>query len=453
MASIKISELNEIATNFISVDDFFPLDDSGSLTTYRVSVGAVNSWLAASGSVLSASYALTSSNAITSSNSITSSNAITASYALTSSYSKLANDSIFSELSTEADHAATADLATTAAYATNAGTAVNATNATTAAYAVTAAYADTANTSAYALTALTAAYATNALTAAYALTVPSTVVTLPPTVTGLRIMPNWGGVYAPYEYSGVASTITVKVDGLILYNSAGNSKLVSYQTLTNNRLSGGSDNIGAGGVLAAFTSDKWYGIWVIHNSVGNVTSTVLVQGDNPGGGSLTLPYGDYDYAYRVGTVKDESGNLWREWYEYGPRMRWFYRYAMPSGFGLNGYSGVVGTITAIPVITHSLGDIPRSTSIRMKIKYVDSNVSNAGFNKGDELRAEDFLNDYGGGATDLPVFGTIATSTTLKVWRVLATHNIRAGNVTNGVDGNFWGNGYPYFDLIIMSEI
>ena len=48
MSSIKISELNDIS--IIKHDDFFPIVDSGSLTTYRVSVDELNAWWGASGS-------------------------------------------------------------------------------------------------------------------------------------------------------------------------------------------------------------------------------------------------------------------------------------------------------------------------------------------------------------------------------------------------------------------
>ena len=37
--SIKISQLNQLTGNSITIDDFIPVVDSGSLTTYRVGLG------------------------------------------------------------------------------------------------------------------------------------------------------------------------------------------------------------------------------------------------------------------------------------------------------------------------------------------------------------------------------------------------------------------------------
>jgi len=55
--NIKVSELNRL--NVLTADDFFPVVDSGSMTTYRTDVNTINDWMAASGSCLSASYAPT----------------------------------------------------------------------------------------------------------------------------------------------------------------------------------------------------------------------------------------------------------------------------------------------------------------------------------------------------------------------------------------------------------
>lgn len=54
-SSIKISELDNL--NVISSVDFFPIVESGSLTTYRTDITTLNEWMAASGSALSASWA------------------------------------------------------------------------------------------------------------------------------------------------------------------------------------------------------------------------------------------------------------------------------------------------------------------------------------------------------------------------------------------------------------
>ena len=63
--NIKISQLNPLGA--ISGQDFFPIDQSSSLTTYRTDVNALNTWFSVSGSAyyaidsVSSSYALTSS--------------------------------------------------------------------------------------------------------------------------------------------------------------------------------------------------------------------------------------------------------------------------------------------------------------------------------------------------------------------------------------------------------
>ena len=55
MTNIKISEL--ITMSLVNNTDFFPIVDSGSLTTERVSISTLNNWFTTSGSCLSASYA------------------------------------------------------------------------------------------------------------------------------------------------------------------------------------------------------------------------------------------------------------------------------------------------------------------------------------------------------------------------------------------------------------
>lgn len=94
MSNIKISELNQIP--FISSKDFFPMDQSSSLTTYRGSVEQLQSFLSTgsftgsfTGSLLgtaswadSASIATTASHIVSSSYALSSSRADTASYAL-----------------------------------------------------------------------------------------------------------------------------------------------------------------------------------------------------------------------------------------------------------------------------------------------------------------------------------------------------------------------------------
>ena len=70
--SIKISQLNQLTGSNITVDDFIPIVDSGSLTTLRVSLGNLMSQIFSTGSMYG-----TSSWA---------NNAISSSYALTASY-------------------------------------------------------------------------------------------------------------------------------------------------------------------------------------------------------------------------------------------------------------------------------------------------------------------------------------------------------------------------------
>jgi hypothetical protein len=96
MASVKISELIELLT--ITNDDFIPIVDSGSGTTYRASFSTINDWMEANGSashannadtasfVVSASYARSSSWADRSGHAITSTSSSFASSSLTASY-------------------------------------------------------------------------------------------------------------------------------------------------------------------------------------------------------------------------------------------------------------------------------------------------------------------------------------------------------------------------------
>lgn len=98
--SIKISELD--ALTFLVDADFFPLVQSGSLTTYRVNLTTLNNWFRVSGSVLSASWASRSldatraTSASWASASLTSLQTISASWAsssISSSYARSASRS------------------------------------------------------------------------------------------------------------------------------------------------------------------------------------------------------------------------------------------------------------------------------------------------------------------------------------------------------------------------
>jgi len=99
MSSIKISQL--IRFSSISSEDFIPLVDSSSLTTYHSTIETFNSWSAASGSSfssISASYAVSASRSemgLTASYAISSSKAQSGSYSETSSYAWLSPTSSF----------------------------------------------------------------------------------------------------------------------------------------------------------------------------------------------------------------------------------------------------------------------------------------------------------------------------------------------------------------------
>lgn len=130
--NIKISELNKINLSSVSSDDFFPLVDSGSLTTYRLDFNDFGTYFFASGSSRSASYANT------------------ASYAITSSYTFQAEDSFYAEAAVTADRATTlvwpnnasAHFATESLYATHS---VSSSYALTASYSFSSSFATTAS--------------------------------------------------------------------------------------------------------------------------------------------------------------------------------------------------------------------------------------------------------------------------------------------------------------------
>lgn len=87
MASIKISELNNLSS--VSDDDYIPIVDSGSSTTYHTPITSIGNWIAVSGSVISSSYALSASGVPSASYSVSSSwsnTSLSSSYALSASY-------------------------------------------------------------------------------------------------------------------------------------------------------------------------------------------------------------------------------------------------------------------------------------------------------------------------------------------------------------------------------
>jgi hypothetical protein len=153
-----------------------------------------------------------------------------------------------------------------------------------------------------------------------------------------------------------------------------------------------------------------------------------------------IPTG-YDYYVRVGSVKDESGTLWREWYEYGMNTLWVYRKTLPSGIGLsNGFT-----------VPHYLGTPPRKVSIRLRINSIDTAMGTWGYAVGDELREDDFISDYGGGDVDYNPFGTITTNNVLKFWRCRYDNGFETSIPANG-NGSDWRNYSSRLDAIIYSE-
>lgn len=110
--SIKVSQLRKLPS--LQAEDYFPLNDSGSATTYQTDFFAVLDLIAASGSSLSSSYSVTSSYSKTSSFSDQSS---------TSSFSQTSSYSLISELAFTANSASyilpnnTASYSVTSSYA------------------------------------------------------------------------------------------------------------------------------------------------------------------------------------------------------------------------------------------------------------------------------------------------------------------------------------------------
>ena len=154
MASIKISQLNMLDT--VTSDDFFPMVDSGSLTTYHISADAVRGYIADSGSVVSASWA---------------SQSLYANYASSSQWSVSASYASSSNVATSASWASASLTTVSSSYAVSSSAAILAYWASasiSASYSITASH--TAGTASYAITAShtvgTASYALTAGTIA-----------------------------------------------------------------------------------------------------------------------------------------------------------------------------------------------------------------------------------------------------------------------------------------------
>jgi hypothetical protein len=439
MASIKISELNNLLV--ITSDDFFPIDDSGSMTTYRVSVSALTDYIAASGSALTASfttsasyarYAISASYSISSSNSITSSYSISSSYALSASYALTSSNAITASNSITASYSISASNAISSSYAFSSSNAITASNAISSSYAFSSSHAITSS---------------NAITAAFAHTTSPTSLVYAPSFTGLRIIPSWE-TFGSNTYGDIPhQQIQIKVDGIVLYNvGQTNSKVLQNKyVLVDRSLPSGTANPNTGSLdTGVFSINQWYNIWIIYNSTTtDVSGIISLAGGSPSNIAPTLPTG-YDYYVRVGCIKDSAGTFWREWYEYSYVLKWYYRTGLPLGYGLSG-----GGFNLV----HYFGNVPRSTNIRMKLKLSNASTINAGFTLGDEFRADDFISDIGDGPTDFQMFGTAATDSYLKVWRTRSDRNIRSSNATSGNDGDFWGNGSTFFDMLIISSL
>ena len=109
MSVIKISELDAL-NEAVAASDFFPLVNSSSMTTYRVDMTAINVWMAASGSCLSASNALTASNG-------SASYAQSASVAVSASYALSASNAVSASWAPQPTIPTTVSSATSASYA------------------------------------------------------------------------------------------------------------------------------------------------------------------------------------------------------------------------------------------------------------------------------------------------------------------------------------------------
>ena len=155
--TIRISNLNSIAQ--ITSDDFIPVVDSGSLTTYKTQVQSFGTWMYASGS---ASYAESSRSSSFSTNASASKVSISSSYAVSASY-VLANISVVNST-----YSVSASFASNAVSASYSKIASNATSSNSSSYLVypnnsTASYSMNSNSSSYATSASIATTASYAL--------------------------------------------------------------------------------------------------------------------------------------------------------------------------------------------------------------------------------------------------------------------------------------------------
>lgn len=164
MPSIPISELNNLTINQLSLDDFFPIVDSGSMTTFKLELQELNRWSASSGSVLSSSFtswSFSSSFTLAAGHSDSSSFtswSFSGSYALNASQ---ADSASYSNRTISSSHALRANHADSGSYTTYS---LSGSYALRSGQADSASYAHRALSSSYSITssfALTASYADN----------------------------------------------------------------------------------------------------------------------------------------------------------------------------------------------------------------------------------------------------------------------------------------------------
>jgi hypothetical protein len=313
--------------------------------------------------------------------------------------------------------------------------------AVTASYAISASYAFTAS---YAMTSSWAHTASHALLAV-ALTTDAPSAN-PSFAKDLLIRPN-------RTTYGDADDIKVYVTASVLtvFNEANHTITISSSaiSITNNRAVAD-----VGGLIGAFTNGNWYDLYVIYDAVNDVVSTTMVDsGANPKATNfrdniwaITEPLG-YAYGALVASLKDESGLLWRQWYEYGNQTRWTYRTTFPTA------NGLASGLTA----THYLGQAPRFTSVRLKVNSINTALQNAGFSIGDEIREGAVTGRFGhDDENDGLAFGTTVTSTQLKFWtRTEATYALTAplNNIVVYPTPAGSNVGVSRFDVFITCEV
>jgi hypothetical protein len=332
MSSLYIKTSDLVKISGVTGDDFVPIVDSGSLTTYRVPITTINEWWDANGSASRATNADTASLAVSSSNSVTSSYSFTtetASYAITSSNALTASNSISASYSLSSSYGITSSyslLATTASYAISSSNALTASNSLSSSYAIT---------------------SSNAFTASYALTVPGSI------TLGI------GFSVADLVISGsetIPGTVHMKCGEIILHNAAGSTIRMSGSIIT---LNTSSATPGPGGYDDTFslTKDSWYDIWSICKDNGALHTAVLVPqppGEYPRQ-TNNLPSTwtteqSYTYTSYIGSVRlDPTTNLFTDVIENtNPRT---YRTAwrtLPTSVGTSAGSTMHHSCSAIP---------------------------------------------------------------------------------------------------------